>query len=332
MHIELRRFPGEDDMSKVGSAVWLAFTFGLLALAQGNRSTVATTQMVVTVGHYYGHEPPLLTRDDLIITQQVDPLPVTKLTPLRGERASLELFLLVDNCSNCEPGSKFEELRRFISSQPATTSVGVAYIQDGLLKIAQNPTLDRERSISALSAPTGSKPWNPFGALASLIRDWPKSSARHAVLMISNGIDPAATDEMRNPAAEAAIDSAQKAGVTVYAIYHPSADYVTSDFSKIYSGQVQLAHLANETGGEAYFLGFGPLPSLAPFLSDIADHLANQYLVEFLVTPCQPPGDLQPLTVKTTIKDLELMAPDKAWVPGRTFDPPDPKDKRKKRP
>ncbi len=56
--------------------------------------------------------------------------------------------------------------------------------------------------------------------------------------------------------AEAALEAAQRAGVTVYVIYHPSADYLATDSSKIYSGQVQLAHVADETGGEAYFLGF----------------------------------------------------------------------------
>jgi hypothetical protein len=319
-------------MRKVGMAAGLAFVFRLVTSAQSTPFSDMPTQMVVTVGHYYGHQPSLLTRDDLIITQQVDPLPITKVIPLRGDRADVELFLLVDNCSNCEPGSKFEELRRFIGSQPATTSVGVAYIQDGLLKIAQYPTLDRERTISALSAPTGSKPWNPFVALTNLIRGWPKSSARHAVLMISNGIDPAAKDGMQNPSAEAAIEAAQRAGVTVYAIYHPSADYVTSDFSRIYSGQVQLAHTATETGGEAYFLSFGPLPSLAPFLSDVGAHLANQYLVEFIANPPQSPGELQPITVKSAIKDLELMGPDKVWIAGRKPDAPASTDRRKKRP
>ena len=104
---------------------------------------------------------------------------------------------------------------------------------------------------------------------------------------------------LQDPSAERAIEAAQRAGVTVYAIYHPSADYLRHDYSKIYSGQVQLAHVADETGGEAYFLGFGPLPSLAPFLADIADHLANQYLLEFLATPGDGTGALQQVTVKS---------------------------------
>ena len=101
------------------------------------------------------------------------------------------------------------------------------------------------------------------------------------------------------------LQAAQRAGVTVYVIYHPSADYLESDSSKLYSGQVELSHVADETGGEAYFLGFGPLPSLAPFLADMADHLANQYLLEFLANPGEGPGALQHVTVKSKITDLE---------------------------
>jgi hypothetical protein len=281
--------------------------------------------MIVTVGHHYGHVPPVLTKDDLTVMQSYEPRQVTNLISLRGDRAGLELFLLVDHCSNCEPGSKFEEINRFILSQPSTTAVGVAYIQSGRLQVAQNPTTDRDRAVNALTTPEGSKPASPFTALAALIRGWPQgapgSTIRRAVLMISNGINPvaknpSATNELPDTSAEAALAAAQRAGVTVYVIYHPSADYLNTDSSQLYSGQVQLAHVADESGGEAYFLGFGPLPSLAPFLADLSDHLANQYLLEFIATPAKTGGELESVTAKSKIAGVELMVPDKVWVEG----------------
>lgn len=305
-------------MSKIAKLASLAFVCPLFSWAADSNLPAGTpVQMVVTVGHHYGHEPPVLTRDDLTVTQHYEPLPVTSLFPLRGDRAGLELFLLVDHCSNCEPGSKFEELSRFITSQPSTTSVGVAYILNGQLQVAENPTPDHARAVKALNTPEGSKPASPFVALADLIRGWPQGRSRRAVLMISNGINPAAKDELRDPSADVALEAAQRAGVTLYVIYHPSADYANADLSKLYAGQVQLAHVADETGGEAYFLGFGPLPSLGPFLADLADHLANRYLVEFLANPAEGPGGLQQVTVKSKLTDLEVMAPDKVWVRGR---------------
>jgi hypothetical protein len=262
-------------MPKIATLVSLALACPLLTWAQTTVPAGTSAQIIVTIGHHYGHVPPTLTKDDLIVTQHYDPLPITNLIPLRGDRAGLDLLLLVDNCSTCEPGNKFEELSHFIASQPPTTKVGIAYIQNGRLQVAQNPTEDHQRAVNYLSTPSGSKPASPFGALVELIRGWPQGTSRRAVLMISSGLDPAANSSVRDPSAEAALTAAQRAGVTIYVIYHPSADYQSADSSKIYAGQVELAHVADETGGEAYFLGFGPLPSLGPFLTDLSDHLAS---------------------------------------------------------
>ncbi len=295
--------------------VWLVFACSLFAVAQTTSPAGTPAEILVTVGHYFGPETPLLTQDNLTITQQYEPLPIANLIPLRG--AGLELFLLVDNCSSCEPGAKFEELRRFIVAQPATTAIGVAYIRNGHLEIALNPTQDRTRTVAALSVPEGNKPSNPYDAVTDLIKSWGRNSSRHAILMITNGIDPAAPAAGQDPSVEAAIAAAQRARVIVYAIYHPSADYLATDPPRIYGGQTQLAHLAMETGGEAYFISFGPLPSLAPFLADLNDHLANQYLLQFLANPLEGPGSLQQVTVKSKVRDVELMVPDRTWVPGR---------------
>ena len=302
-------------MRKIGGLTWLVFA---CSLAVWGQSTVPG-RIIVTMGHYYGHEPPLLTANDLIVTQQNKPLTITSLTPLRGDRAGLELFVLVDNCSSCEVGSKFGELRSFIGRQPSTTSVGVAYIQDGRLQVAESPTPDRERAIKALSPPTGSKPLSPYDALADLIKGWKQDSSRHVVLMISTGLDPAANPQSPSKSSEAAIQAAERAEVTVYAIYHPTADYATSHFSNLYAGQVELSHVATETGGEAYFLSFGPLPSLAPFLADINQHLANQYLLEFLANRGNSSEELQEVEVKSKLPDVDLMAPYRIVIAGNSM-------------
>ena len=300
-------------MPKITALALLPLTCAVFSAAEDPTTADTPAQMIVTVGHHYGRVLPVLTKDDLTVTQQYQPRAVTNLTPLRGSRADLELFVLVDHCSNCEAGSQFEELSHFIGSQPASTKIGIAYIQNGRLQVAENPTADRARAVNALNTPQGSKPASPFHALTDLIRSWPRATARRVVLMVSNGINPDAADRLQDPSAEEALATAQRAGVTLYVIYHPSADYVETDASKLDTGQVQLAHVADETGGEAYFLGFGPLPSLAPFLTDLADHLANQYLLEFRAEGI---GALQTVTVKSRITDLEVMAPDKVFVPG----------------
>ncbi len=306
-------------MSNIVKLTALAIAGPLLNWAQAPTPAGVPAQIVVTLGHHYGQPPPVLTKYDLTVSEGYQSLPVTNLIPLRGDRAGLELFLLVDHCSNCEPGSKFQELSQFIRSQPPTTSIGIAYILNGQLQVAVNPTADRDRAVSALNTPEGSKPASPFNALAELLRTWPKTCAqgacRRAVLMISNGINPAAADKLQDPTAEAALAAAQRAGVPIYVIYNPSADYLKTDASVLYSGQVQLSHVADESGGEAYFLGFGPLPSLGPFLADLSDHLANQYLLQFTANPAQAADGLGHVTVKTNSSAVEVMVPDKVYVP-----------------
>jgi len=295
------------------------FALGILAcsvaaFAQCKESASVPARVLVTIGHHYGHAPAVLTKQNFTIFEQHDQRPLLDLVPLRDEHAGLEIFLLVDNCSSCEVGSKFEELAKFIRAQPPTTSFGVAYIQDGKLNIAENPTGDRERVIQALNPPAGSKAASPFDALADLINGWKQGAERRAVMMISNGINPAGIENRLDPSAQRAIDAAQHAGVAVYAIYHPAADYFTNS-AKIDSGQIQLAHVGVETGGEAYFLSYGPLHSLAPFLADIGDHLANQYRLEFLANPSEDAGSLVNILVRSDLPDLEVIVPTRVWVP-----------------
>src|SRR5580704_16376287 len=170
----------------MNKSIWLALAASLTALAQPQQPAGVPAEIIATVGHYYGPETPALTQESLAITQHYEPLAITNLIPLRGDRAGLELFLLVDNCSSCEPGTKFEELRRFIVSQPVATSIGVAYIRNGNLEVAENPSRDRERAVAALNVPEGNKPSNPYDAVTALIKSWGTSPSRHAILMISN--------------------------------------------------------------------------------------------------------------------------------------------------
>ena len=290
-------------------ALLTMFGCPLLSLAQSHMAS-----MVVTVGHFDLHDARVPGPEDIIVTSEARPLPVASLTPLRGDRAALELFLLLDHCSNCEAGSQFDDLRKFISSQPATTTIGVAYVEDGCARIVEPVTADRARIIKALHPAGGGKPSSPFTALTELIKGWEPGAARRAVLLISDGIDPEAKSQM-DPRAEAAIEEAQRAAVAVHAIYHPSADWATGDASRMSWGQMLLAHVAYETGGQAYFLGFAPLASLAPYLSDISDHFANQYLLECLFKPGAAHG-LRFVSVRSAIDGFDVLAPARIWLPG----------------
>ena len=282
-------------------------------LAARTTSHTSAVAHVVVTNSSYDHDPPALTADDVILTDGYNPLPITALVPLRGARADLEIYVLVDNSSNLDLGERFAELREFLDSQPSTTSIGVAYIRDGRLDVAQPPTHERTQALQALARPSGNVPSNPYRPLAELIEGWHPDASRHVVLMISNGIDPGATG-LTNASVEIALQLAQRAGVMVYSIELPAADYQTNGFMASFSGEVQLAHLSTETGGAAYFQNPGPLASFVPYLAEIRDHLTNQYLLEFQTNP-EKCGGLQDVSITSKHRDVHVTAPWRVPVP-----------------
>ena len=87
--------------------------------------------MVVTAESLSGGQVPSINRSDVRVLQGHTGLPVTEWLPLQGDMAALELYFLIDERVDPSATARFEELRRFISSQPATTAVGVAYMDTG---------------------------------------------------------------------------------------------------------------------------------------------------------------------------------------------------------
>jgi hypothetical protein len=287
----------------------LALT-GASALGQTKTQPGAEVQMILTVADHMNHKPAALKAEDVSVLGAT----VTDLVPIEGGR-ELELYLVIDDAANYDFGSKLQELRQFATAQPTLTAIGVAYIHDGTLEIVENPTTDRARVARGLRPPAGSKAANPYCAISDLIERWPKKTLRREIVLVSTGIDDSATEGAVCVNAEMAIHDAERAGVTVYALYNPVTNYLSEKWSKVDSGVVDLAHVCYETGGEAYFMGHSPADSIAPFLADISEHLAHQYLVKFRV-PARPEGAFQTIYVSSPSYDREFMKPESVWVPG----------------
>jgi hypothetical protein len=280
-----------------------------LAFAQTVSRSDAEVQLVVTVADHASHRPAALKASDLTITNGT----ITGFTPLQGTQ-DVELFLVIDDAANYEFGAKLQELRRFVASQPKDMSVGVAYIQDGTLHVAENPTTDHARSARALRAPSGSKAASPYAALSDLIGLWPQKTLRREIILVSSGIDDSTTEGAAFVRAETVIDDADRAGIVIYALYNPAANYRSTEWSKVESGETGLAHTCYETGGEAYFLSHDPVETVGSFLIDISEHLTHQYLVKFRLSP-GPESGVQTVFVFSESFDQELMKPDRVWVP-----------------
>lgn len=273
--------------------------------------------IVVTAEPKHGSTVPVIKKDDVLVYEGHDRDTVTDWIPLQGDRAGLEFFILIDDESGISLGTQLEDIRQFINSQPPTTKIGVAYMQNGIARVAQNPTSDHAQAAKALRLPMGMSgaEASPYFSLSDLVKKWPETNERRAVLMVSDGIDRYyGAGDPQDPYLEASIDDAGKAGIIVSAIYTPGAGHFAHSYWQNYWGQFYLSELAEKTGGEAYYIGFTGAPvSFTPYLEQLNRRLQNQYLLEFLAKPPKKAGWVQ-IRLRTEVPDVDLISARRVWV------------------
>jgi len=286
--------------------------------AQTPAANGVPVQMVVTVEPHHGSAPPVINREDVLVYEGHDRDTVTDWVPAQADHAALELFVLLDDGSSTNLGTQLEELRKFIVAQPASTKIGVAYMQDGIARVAQNLTTDHALAAKALRLPMGMAGINssPYFSLSDLVKRWPATNARREVIVASDGIDRYyGSGDLLDPYLDAAIADAQRSGILVSAIYTPGVGHFGHSYWLTYWGQLYLAQLAEKTGGESYYIGFTGAPvSFAPYLNDLTNRQDHQYLLTFLAKPQKKAG-LQRVKIKTEVPKVDLVSADEVYVP-----------------
>ena len=299
----------------VGFAVWVSVNG---VCPQNAAAQAVPAHLLVTVEARHGSNVPEVSRADVMVFEGRERDQVTDWIPASGEHAGLELFILLDDGSSLNLGSQLESLRKFITAQPASTLIGVAYMQNGSAKVEQSPTNDHALSAKALRLPMGIGGVNasPYFSLSDLIKRWPESSNRREVLMVSDGIDRYyGSADLQDPYLDAAIDDALRAGIVIYDIYTPGAGHFGHSYWQNYWGQTYLSRVAEETGGEAYYIGFTGAPvSFDPYLEDMGRHIDHQYWLTFFAKPQKKSG-WQRVKVTTEVSNAELVAAHQVYVP-----------------
>ena len=286
------------------------------ALAQGADS--ATLQTVITAVGKNNENPAPLRQQDLQVQVGGKSMPVTDLVPLRGDRAGLELVILIDGSARTSIGSQLADIESFVKSLPPTTSVGIAYMENGRAVFSQPLTADKAMALKALRLPGGSpgSSASPYFCLSDLAKHWPSTNRenRREVVMITDGVDPYNLRfDPENPYVQAAIQDSIRAGVIVNSIYwHDRGRYDTGLYENN-AGESLLEQVAQVTGGKAYWQGIGNPVSFAPFFGDLARRLQNQYELGF-EAPAKSKPELTTLKVKLNEPDVKVEAPQRVMV------------------
>lgn len=293
----------------------LVVVASLCASGQQPSSSGVPVHMVVSVEARHGNTPPEITQQDVMVYQGHKRDQVTDWIPAQGEHGALEFVILIDDGASL--GSQLEDIRQFINAQAPTTKVGVAYMQNGVAQVVQNPTSDHAQAAKSVRLPQGilGADSSPYFSLQDLIKRWPESNARRAVCMVTDGVDWFGGSTADDPYVDAAISDAQRAGVIVYDIYVPGRGHAAHSYWRWYWGQIYLSKLADETGGESYYIGFTGTPvSFTPYFEGIDQRLNHQYFLGFLAQPEKKAG-MQRVRLRTEVPNAELVAAPQVYVP-----------------
>jgi hypothetical protein len=283
-------------------------------------SSQVPVKLVVTVTSHHGAEVPVVAQDDVKVYQRNQQSPVTSWIPLQGDRAGLQLFIVIDETARQNVSLQFSSIAKFIDEQPASTAIGIGYMRNGMVVTAQELTNDHALAIKALRLPIGAAAGftSPYLSLSDLMQKWPATQDRREILMITSGTDAlgggASNDPFTNPYLSAAFDRAQRGGFIIYSIYTPSAGRLpgSGQFSTTLA-QSGLDLLAQKTGGATYYLAFGTPVDFTPYLQDITYRLKHQYELTFLAKSTAKPA-LQPVKVKTEMRNMGLITAENGYV------------------
>jgi hypothetical protein len=299
----------------------------LLALAParaGDKSTAATTPVRMTVTlRVLGDDKrmPDVTREDIVVKQGKERLQVTGWRPVAANPGGIDFFILIDDSSDTGLGSQLGDLREFIKAQPANTSIGVGYMHNGTVQIVQNFTADRDRAAKALRLPMGSSGayGSPYLSAIDVMKRWPAGSSRRELLMITDGIERFRGGPRHrgfrtvSPDMEAASRLAQRSGTTIHSIFTRGVGRLGNNYWEIINGQMSMAKLSDQTGGQSYYLGIQNAVSFRPYLNDLQKSLDNKHVLEFRAMPGKKSG-LQYVTLTTEVAGVELNSADSVWV------------------
>ncbi|HXN17001.1 MAG TPA: hypothetical protein VN875_01605 [Candidatus Binatus sp.] len=299
-------------------AAVLASLFPTHAQDQASSSNVQVTTVVTALGPKYS-APPALGKQDINVTEGKQKREVTSWVPAQGDKAALQLAIVIDDADSQDLATQLGDLKNFISSQPAGTAIGVFYASNGTVQPASQFSTDHEAVAKSVRIPLGytGAYSSIYLSVMSLMKGWPVTGgARREILLIADGIDRFRGDYPISPDVDSTIINAQRAGIMIHTLFASGVGRATRNSFRLNLGQSNLAKIADATGGEAFFQGFFTPVSYAPFLQQLDMVLKNQYWLSWATERVKKPkGELRGFKVRTEQRGVDISAADKVFVP-----------------
>src|ERR1700733_13781539 len=124
-------------MTKTILAVAGCAAVSTLLFSQESPAPSVPVPVTVTAAAPQGKSVPVLHPEDFLAYQRHERFQIVDVVPLQGDRASLDLFFLLDDASSSSLATQFGDLREFIDAQPPTTAIGIGYMRNGTVDTVQ---------------------------------------------------------------------------------------------------------------------------------------------------------------------------------------------------
>jgi hypothetical protein len=279
--------------------------------------TVPITTVVTVLGPKYT-PPPAISKDDLTVYEGKQKKEMSSWVPAQGDKAALELAIVIDDSDSPDLGIQFNDLTAFIKSQPKTTGIAIFYASNGTVQAASQFSTDHDAVAKALRMPfgRGAAYSSIYLSLMDLIKRWPVTGARREILLLADGIDRFRGDPF-SPDVPATVERAQKAGIMIHTLFASGVGHAGRSLYRVNLGQSNLAQLSDGTAGESFFQGLQTPISYAPFLQQLDTVLKNQFFLTYATERSKKKnGELRSFRVQTERRDVDISHAAKVFVPG----------------
>lgn len=250
---------------------------------------------------------------DLTVSEDGEPQTVLSIRAM-GTSSPINLMLLIQDDVVASIGLETKGLAEFIRRLPRGSRVSIGYLRTGSLQVRQKFTTDLERAAKSLRGPMGIAnvaPYNPYVEVIEALKRFDSQPAgRRAILLVSDGLDVSHGVDSSGPAnsldLQRAITEAQRRSVAIYSFYAPTV-LTTANTRLIADGQSSLERLSDETGGRAFFQGFGRPVSFDPFIKEVNLALDRQIALTYLSTHLKK--GFHRVKISSSTPDVEINYP-----------------------